>query len=102
MQCVVQLRPVGDINREQIKMFKICTLNGSSSEAESDTEQNQVEIKEAQEAHLLALYNTALQQLGENNKAGAKTNLLEISTPACCGQVRGVNRSRKHFVLQCP
>ena len=34
-------------------MFKICTLNESSSEAESDTEQNQVEIKEAQEAQLL-------------------------------------------------
>ena len=34
-------------------MFKICTLNESSSEAESDTEQNQVEIKEAQESHLL-------------------------------------------------
>ena len=61
-------------------MFKICALNESSSEAESDTDQNHVETREAQEAHLLDLYNSALQQLVKNNKAGAKVNLLEITS----------------------
>jgi hypothetical protein len=37
---------------------------------------NQLETKEAQEAHLLDIYNSALQQLVKNNKAEANTNLL--------------------------
>jgi hypothetical protein len=44
---------------------------------------NQVETKEAQEAHLLDFYISALQQLEKNNKAEANTNLLEITTSIC-------------------
>ena len=76
-------------------MFKICALNESSSEAESDTEQNQVETKEAQEAHLLDLYNSALQQLVKNNKAGAKTNLLEITNSSLFQSGEGSEQIQK-------
>ena len=76
-------------------MFKICASNESSSEAESDTEQNQVETKEAQEAHLLDLYNSALQQLMKNNKAGAKTNLLEITNSSLFQSGEGSEQIQK-------
>ena len=47
-----------------------------------------METKEAQEAHLLALYNSTLQQLVKNNKAGAKTYLLEITNSSLFSQAQ--------------
>ena len=60
-----------------------------------------MKTKEAQETHLLALYNSALQQLVKNNKARAKTNLLEITNSSLFQQGRGVYRSRRQFVTMC-
>ena len=53
----------------------------------------------------LNFYNTALlQQLVENNKAGAKTNLLEIIDSCLLQPGEGSEQiqARRHFVLQCP
>ena len=76
-------------------MFKISALNESSSEAESDNEQNQVETREAQEANLLELYNSALQQLVKKDKAGAKTNLLDITNSSLFQSGEGSEQIQK-------
>ena len=49
-------------------MLKICALNESSSEADTDSEQVQVETREAQEAGLLELYNNGLKLMLDNKK----------------------------------
>ena len=71
-------------------MLKICALNESSSETDSDNEQViiiidtgnemfdvfvvqiQAETREAQEAGLLDLYNTGLKLMIENKKSAAR------------------------------
>jgi len=58
-------------------MLRICALNESSSEEEEEEEQ--VETKEAQEANLLDLYNSALQAIVRGNKPKAQGLLLEIT-----------------------
>jgi len=54
-------------------------LNESSSDSDSDNEQVQAETKEAQEAGLIDLYNTALKFMIENKKTAARTNFVKIT-----------------------
>ena len=60
-------------------MLKICALNESSSEADTDSEQVQVETREAQEAGLLELYNTGLKLMLDNNKEQARDSFVKIT-----------------------
>ena len=60
-------------------MLKICALNESSSETDTDSEQVQVETREAQEAGLLDLYNTGLNLMMENKKQEARDSFLKIT-----------------------
>ena len=58
--------------------MKICALNESSSEADTDSEQVQVETREAQEAGLLELYNTGLKLMLDNRKQQARDSFVKI------------------------
>ena len=60
-------------------MLKICALNESSSEADTDSEQVQVETREAQEAGLLELYNTGLKLMLDNKKQQARDSFVKIT-----------------------
>ena len=60
-------------------MLKISALNESSSETDTDSEQVQVETREAQEAGLLDLYNTGLNLMMENKKQEARDSFLKIT-----------------------
>ena len=60
-------------------MLKICALNESSSETDSDNEQGQIETKEAQEAALLDLYNAGLKLMIDNRKPEARVRFVKIT-----------------------
>ena len=60
-------------------MLKICALNESSSEADTDSEQVQGETREAQEAGLLDLYNSGLKLMLENKKQKARNSFVKIT-----------------------
>ena len=63
-------------------MLKISALNESSSETDTDSEQVQVETREAKEAGLLDLYNSGLKLMMENKKLEARDSFLKITQSA--------------------
>ena len=60
-------------------MLRICALNESGSDTESDSNAPQAEPREAQEAHLLDLYNSALQSIVQGADSKARKTLLQIT-----------------------
>jgi len=60
-------------------MLRICALNESGSDTDSESETENVVSREVQEEHLLSLYNDGLKYLVSNEKKRAKKNFLEIT-----------------------
>lgn len=59
-------------------MLRICALNESGSDRDSDADSVQFETREAQEAHLINLYTTALKSIAGGSVKTAKDHLNEI------------------------